>query len=276
MSRLVGCGCRLECYEPRPCFAEERRMSVFTTEKIISLYLKVPHKPKTLLQRLETSRLEAHVEYKPLENDIDLNRVNVLSLTTAYDIEGSVELINDELLVQFAAKNPGLHTARIFANTKEVCHPMLFRVNKVGEVEKLDYSYEEIADSGLSTQNQSQAGTMRVPESEIQLPSNPLIHSLQRPVQKPPTLSPAIPENSAYPGDLFGHAKGCTFDELHLARRSGQTLPGIGNGKGYIPRDASSPTILSPETLHAIGKGAKISVAQSMGLKVKKRSKAFQ
>lgn len=252
-------------------------MSVFASGKIISLYLKVPSKPRTLLQRLETSRLEAHIEYKPLEQGIDLNRINIFNLTSSYEISGNVEVINDELLVQFAAKNPGLHTARIFANTKEVCHPMLFKVSPLGEVEKLDYSYEEVTDSGLSTQYQSRASTMRIPHSEVgfQLPSNPLATHLMHPSipvrKKSLTTSPTSPENPTYPGDLFGHPTGCTFDELYSARKNGQIIPGMGGGKGYLPTSGSSSGALSPEALQAIGKGAKLSVAKSIGLKVKKR-----
>lgn len=132
------------------------------SQKRVSLYLKVPKRPVALLQQLENSLLESLIEYKP----VDPHTGSPLDPSQhSYQIKGTAEVVDGELLIRFYARQAGLHTVRIFANTKEVCRQVAFIVKPTGEVESVQLPGglpQEQSDSGLV----SGASTVRGVESQ--------------------------------------------------------------------------------------------------------------
>ncbi len=161
--------------------------------KGITLSLKVPTRPPTLLHILENSLLEGVVDYKPLDQGVDPRAVRSREVTSAYQLKADVSIIEDELQVHFIAKNVGLHVARIFANTKEVCHAISFNVAPSGQVCGLDAlppkqgfdqvdvrqsKYGGSTQSAATTAVNSAASTLRAVESDHRLsrtnPTSPM------------------------------------------------------------------------------------------------------
>lgn len=107
------------------------------TNRDVQIYLKIPKHPPTLLHRLENSFLECLIEFKIPPKGADLSRLDIFELSAIYQLKANVTVAGEELLIQFKAKNSGLHTGRVFANTREVCHPIAFKVARNGDVEAL-------------------------------------------------------------------------------------------------------------------------------------------
>ena len=254
------------------------------SSKSVQLYVKVPSRPPTLLQRLENSLLECLVEYKP--TDIDPRKVRVFDIRSAYQLKGSVTVIEDELFIQFAARNVGLHTARIFANTKDVCHPIAFLVSQSGEVVGLDSptrqggidarrSYNVGTQSAVTTTVNSAASTIRAVESEHQLGFQlpPSTSHPNRPPSQPLDLSSHDNNFLLHEGDKTSmHTY--TFNQLYAAKEGGHVIPGIPL-TSYSRLSNSHNSGLTPEMFQSISKDAKITLGRTYGFKVKKRLVLF-
>ena len=248
--------------------------------KQVCLCLKVPSKPPTLLHRLENSHLECLIEYKPIDPGVDLGRVRLFEIQSSYQIRSSVQIIEDELLVQFTARNVGVHTARIFSNTKEVCQAVAFFVKSSGDIENIDVRHSilpRISNKGTDSGLASGTSTMRGVESQttmpFQLPSVPSSPVDHYPPVKQQSSHPFSTETaSGYPGDLFGRPSGATFDQLLTAKQTGRVVPGIKSSSrpGSLVHQDSSAEAMTTEMLHDIKKEAKSSLA-SFGVKIKKR-----
>ena len=101
----------------------------------VSLFLKYPG-PSHVLQRLQHSFLECVVEYKS-GSDGELQTLTPAELHSSYQLKGTATLVDDEIVVQFAPKHSGVHTVRIFADTRELCRPVAFIVTRGCEVESI-------------------------------------------------------------------------------------------------------------------------------------------
>lgn len=273
------------------------------SQKRVSLYLKVPKRPVNLLHQLENSILESMVEYKPIDPHTG-SPLDESQGGASYQIKGTADVVDGELLIRFNARQAGLHTARIFANTKEVCRQVAFFVKSSGEVEsvQLPMGGEQLLDSGLA----SGASTVRGAETKPAITSPPpyrsvlkiteknydklffisIIYSVPHSptvIQSPQTISTAFKQSSHppsflydesmgttgdYAGELFGRPSGASFEQLLTAKQSNQVVPGIPHSSS---RPGSMSEYLTPEALLQIHREAKKSVGVSFGLKVKKR-----
>ncbi|XP_019849038.1 PREDICTED: uncharacterized protein LOC109580393 [Amphimedon queenslandica] len=251
------------------------------SQKRVSLYLKVPKKPVNLLHQLENSMLESMIEYKPIDPHTG-SPLDESQGGASYQIRGTADVVDGELLIRFNARQAGLHTARIFANTKEVCRQVAFFVKSSGEVEsvQLPMGGEQLLDSGLA----SGASTVRGAETKPTITSPPysVPHS-PTVIQSPQTISTAFKQSSRppsflydesmgttgnYAGELFGRPSGASFEQLLTAKQTNQVVPGIPHSSS---RPDSMSEYLTPEALLQIHREAKKSVGISFGLKVKKR-----
>lgn len=233
--------------------------------KYVTLSLKVPTRPPTLLHILENSLLEGVVDYKPLDPGVDPRAVRSRDIVSAYQLKADVSVIEDELQVQFIAKNIGLHVARVFANTKEVCHAISFNVAPSGEVQGLDApppkqgfqqveirrsKYHTSTQSAATTVANSAASTMRAVESEHRLshgspPASPTAHVTFADVQNTQNAFERL---------------------LHTRKGNMTTLPGI------IP-SSSRPgsTTLTTEMFKSFGNSAKLKLPGKFGRNIKAR-----
>lgn len=151
------------------------------SQKRVSLYLKVPKRPVNLLHQLENSILESMVEYKPIDPHTG-SPLDESQGGASYQIKGTADVVDGELLIRFNARQAGLHTARIFANTKEVCRQVAFFVKSSGEVEsvQLPMGGEQLLDSGLA----SGASTVRGAETKPAITSPPPYRSVLKITEK--------------------------------------------------------------------------------------------
>ena len=88
------------------------------------------------MQRLRHSFLECVVEYKT-GSRLDLQTKTPLELRTEFQLSGTASLVDDEIVIHFQSRCTGIHVARIFAHTRELCRPITFRVTENGTVESL-------------------------------------------------------------------------------------------------------------------------------------------
>lgn len=100
----------------------------------IALFLKCPG--SVAVQRLRHSFLECVIEYKT-GSRLDLQTKTALELRTEFQLSGTASLVDDEIVVHFQSRCTGVHVARIFAHTRELCRPITFRVTENGTVESL-------------------------------------------------------------------------------------------------------------------------------------------
>ena len=103
--------------------------------KEVSLFLKHPG-PSHALQRLGHSFLECVVEFKRCSPS-EMRTYSPAELHAEYQLKGTATLVDDEIVMQFVPKHAGVHVARIFADTREICRPVAFRVTRNTEVEGL-------------------------------------------------------------------------------------------------------------------------------------------
>ena len=101
----------------------------------VSLFLKYPGS-KRALQRLQHSYLECVVEHKSGTLE-ELQSYPPNCLKSDYQLKGTVGTEDDNLVITFVPKQMGIHTVRIFADTREHCKPLAFSVNQNLEVESL-------------------------------------------------------------------------------------------------------------------------------------------
>jgi hypothetical protein len=220
----------------------------------ICLYLKVPRKPPTLLHRLENSFLETLIEYKPITATNPVDTQVILSVQSAYQLNGTVEVVDGELIVQFAARNTGIHTAKIFANTREICRPVVFLIKRNWEVESLDQTSArttpaDYTDSGLASGASTIKGVVDIPRSPSSQISSPGIMD-----------SP----NAFFPGDLHGHVSGATFNQLLMAKLTNQIIPGV-------TASTTEPVAMSPNTFRRMNKDVRKEMGITHGHRAKRR-----
>ena len=224
--------------------------------KTVTLSLKVPTRPPTLLHILENSFLEGLVDYKPLDPGVDLRTIRSKDIASAYQVKADVSVIEDELQLQFVAKNTGLHVARIFANTKEVCHAVSFNVTPTGEVLTLDApspkqgGFEGVdarrskygsTQSAVTTVANSAASTVRAVESDHRL-------SQSSPSPKPHVTFPV------------GHNTQNVFEKLLHSRKETSTV---------LPRKFVS--LRPASTAFAFGSNGKLQFPRKFGRNIKAR-----
>ena len=101
----------------------------------VTLFLKHPG-PSHVLERLTHSFLECVVERKSATST-ELQACSPTELRSEYQLKGTASVVDDEIVLQFVPKHAGIHTARIFADTREICRPVAFRVTRNCEVEGL-------------------------------------------------------------------------------------------------------------------------------------------
>ena len=95
------------------------------------MFLKYPG-PVRALQRLQHSFLECVVEYKT-GSDGELQTKLPAGLFSQYQIKGTAVVADDEIIVEFTPKHSGVHCARLFSDTREICKPVPFLVTQRGE-----------------------------------------------------------------------------------------------------------------------------------------------
>ena len=88
------------------------------------------------MQRLRHSFLECIVEYRT-GSRLELQSKTPLDLRTEFQLPGTASLVDDEIVIHFQSRCAGIHTARIFAHTRELCRPIAFRVTGNGTVESI-------------------------------------------------------------------------------------------------------------------------------------------
>lgn len=101
------------------------------TGREVSLCLKYPGPPH-VLQRLQHSFLECVVEFKT-GSESELQTKLPTELFSKYQLKGTVMVADDEIIIQFTPKHSGIHSARLFSDTREICRPVPFLVNGRGE-----------------------------------------------------------------------------------------------------------------------------------------------
>ena len=84
------------------------------------------------LQRLQQSFLECVVEYKS-GSETELQTKLPADLFSKYQLKGAATVTDDEIVIQFTPRHSGVHCARLFADTREVCRPVPFLVTPGGE-----------------------------------------------------------------------------------------------------------------------------------------------
>lgn len=101
----------------------------------VTLCLKYPG-PTHVLQRLQDSCLECVVEYKT-GSESELQTKLPTDLFSKYQLKGSAMVADDEIVIQFTPKHSGVHSARLFSDTREICRPVPFLVNERGTTTNL-------------------------------------------------------------------------------------------------------------------------------------------
>ena len=97
----------------------------------VTLCLRYPGSSQAL-QRLQQSYLECVMEYKS-GSDAELQSKLPADLFSKYQLKGAVTVADDEIVIQFTPRYSGVHCARLFADTREVCRPVPFVVTQSGE-----------------------------------------------------------------------------------------------------------------------------------------------
>ena len=101
----------------------------------VTLCLRYPG-PMHALQRLQQSFLECVVEYKA-GSETELQTKLPAELFSKYQLKGAATVADEEIVIQFTPRHSGVHCARLFADTREVCRPVPFLVTQRGETVNL-------------------------------------------------------------------------------------------------------------------------------------------
>ena len=263
--------------------------------KEVQVYFKVPKRPQTLLRRLENSFLESVIEFKPTDARADPWRAGAFGLESAYQLKGTVSLIDEEILIQFVAKHAGIHTARIFANTREICHPIAFVVTQLGQVQSYDSfmsaknamtgtegtrgadtGFHSAISSALTSRETtlrataSQHAFSRIPEA-IVFSGRPSEGSKMNDthLRRPPSTGDRAPQQVfTHAGDAFGTTSSCTFDQLYSAKLAGRTIPGVRAKPSATVMDGA----LTQDVLRTMDREAKVKLSGNLGfIRAKKR-----
>ncbi len=121
----------------------------------------------------------------------ELQTIPPSQLRSAYQLKGTAALVDDELVIRFVPRNAGLHSVRIFGDTRELCRPIAFIVTQNNDVESTPYNQPVNATSSLfqSSRQQNQPPRQSQPSYQPVMPSPPRQYS--SPEQySPPTVSP--------------------------------------------------------------------------------------
>ena len=198
----------------------------------VTLCLKYPG-PSYALQRLHQSFLECVVEYKT-GNDFELQTRLPAELSTKFQLKGTVTVTDDEIIIQFTPKYSGVHTARLFSDTREICRPVPFLVSQRGET--------------------------------INLPPD-------RPVQKPPAAPESHSTPSRLPVPPFYGLNNPRLPPAHSpqsvlsdATTAAQTEPHPGHDvEDGIPEQMRTFTSDPALAMHAQGPGQRLSLSPQRG-----------
>ncbi len=119
----------------------------------------------------------------------ELQTIPPSQLRSAYQLKGTAALIDDELVIRFVPKNVGLHSVRIFGDTRELCRPVAFVVTQNNDVESTPYDQPVRATSSLFQGfRQSQLPHQSQSSHQPSMPSPP--HQYSSPEQySPPSVS---------------------------------------------------------------------------------------
>ena len=280
--------CNVYGLSPTPCLCfsavrahqEKRKIKMVTRE--VSLYLKYPGSPDAL-RRVQNSLLECVVEYKTGKEAVLLT-TSPKELKSEYRLKGSVCLVDDELIVQFVPKNVGLHTVRIFSDTRELCRPVAFLVDQNCDVEATSYTHPLKPTSSyvrrspalsVSSQQQRQSAFEDVQRQQYPTASGtPDQQQSPESVQPRPPLSPFREAQNVH-HDAFdgGHnlMRGFTSDptlsppEVHPSPSKAEYPPGFAAGMisggnmhrnqrmSYISGTGSRPTSMADDSAHFSG-----------------------
>ena len=246
------------------------------------------------------------MEYK-VGTEVELQTLTPSQLHSEYQLKGSAALIDDEIVVQFVPKHAGVHSARIFADTRELCRPVAFRVTRNCEVENLpmdkpvqrpapppqlpiarqsfytrdQLSSPEYAERSLSPseQGESQLGQSHQQGEWVRgYTSDPALSShLQGHPQRASYFSSAsggsrpqsMVRDEAFAGDLMSSKPDqSSFSQLYVTKKTG--LPVYGTRKGMPTLDHRS--VVTSDTLQMLRKDVDLQLASHLSrAKIKKR-----
>lgn len=150
----------------------------------VTLCLKYPG-PDHALQRLQHSYLESVVEYKT-GSDGELQTKLPADLFSKYQLKGTVTVADDEIIIQFTPKHSGVHCARLFSDTREICRPVPFLVTQSGETINLqpDRPVQKPPPSAVHERKHAPAHLATPPFYGLNNPRFPPQHSAPSPVQQ--------------------------------------------------------------------------------------------
>lgn len=184
-------------------------------------------------------------------------------LRSHYQLKGTTTLVDDELVVQFVPQHAGLHTVRIFGDTRELCHPVAFIINQNCEVESTPYD-RPVKITSSFFQSSGQEPRARSPyEQPGMQPRMPRVYSHYQSggaatgvqhVQQPFNSFQSVPSAAEQYAD--GHGRGVLSDsspsypEPTSLQTSPQHLGSSGNQQRYSYLSSgginSRPTSFSP------------------------------
>lgn len=272
----------------------------------VSLFLKYPG-PSHVLQRLQHSFLECVVEYKS-GSEGELQTLTPAELHSTYQLKGTATLVDDEIVVQFKPKHSGVHTVRIFADTRELCRPVAFIVTRGCEVESIPIDHpvksttfahppptlsEQQSEAAESTQPSYPSSMLRQRTSTVHPPpeqredrehhamrgftsDSSIAVRRQDPFQRASYVStgtnrpPSMsPDEAAFAGDLFTtKPEQNSFDDLYASKKAG--YPTYGTTKGLFTVNHS--TMVTPATFRMLRKDIDLQLSSHIkGKKMKKR-----
>lgn len=170
-------------------------------------------------------------------------------LRAEYQLKGTATLVDDEIVMQFVPKHAGVHVARIFADTREICRPVAFRVTRNCEVEGLALDKPVVSrDTGAP---------LLPPEPQVRPPEAPQDHEYAASLASaPPTMQQprafiGVAPDQPHPHNLQGHfgepIRGFTSDSsLHVRQ------PESFQRASYLSSAASRPaSMLQDDSAYA-------------------------
>ena len=186
----------------------------------VTLCLRYPGSSQAL-QRLQQSYLECVVEYKS-GSEAELQSKLPADLFSKYQLKGAITVADDEIVIQFTPRHSGVHCARLFSDTREVCRPVPFVVTQSGETVSIQPDRP-----------------VRRPPSWEPTPAPELIHTPAFYGLNNPRFPPAASKQSVTsdattaaqtelprhePEDSVDHVRGYTSDDPELAAPEGKRL----------------------------------------------------
>ena len=181
----------------------------------IALFLKCPG--SLAVQRLRHSFLECIVEYKS-GSRLELQTKTPGELRTEFQLSATASLVDDEIVIHFQSRCTGIHTARIFAHTRELCRPIAFRVTENGTVESIPANRPVAVAEPPPPMQRLTASQHSVNEPRLQPSSQ---------AGSPPRSPASAAESESMPARVRASPRGGTlggaFSESKLPSRRGST-----------------------------------------------------